>query len=812
MKKLLSIILVVLLCFGVLPTSSFAANEDIIVSAKGGTAQRGGTIRVPISLDANKGFVTLGLAVDYDSNVLEIVCPNHEDGKSCTAKRAPKVEKKVDFQVALDYDCANAGNNSQYHTVDPYLIQWAYNFDYYGVRKEICETGEIAAITFKVRDDAPLGDTKVDVIVDQASGYDRATRTFAGGEAIITICDHIYDNTCDAVCNLCGGTRSINHTYDNDCDAECNVCSFTRVPKDHIYDNACDAICNICGYERIPDEHKVETGYSFENSILYPFIYSNGVYSSTNNGNSYSTTATLTVLKDSPITIAYYTSTEKYYDELIVKHNSKSLVIASGINSWESITINAFKGDKIYLEHSKSLSSNSNYTVYFKIIPSDTLISADDVEPTCKDSVICNECGIVVKPALGHFYSNDCDAVCNVCGDFREAYHVYDNSYDTECNKCGFVRSAPKLAYKYSGTIALVPTDGYEYSCDGITWQSSNIFDNLTENTTYYFYHRQAGSGEETDLTLAVVLKASQLPPDAPIVLGYSDTVIQLLPQSNMEYSLDGIIWQKSNIFAKLSPATEYSFYQRLAENDFSEASAASDSITFTTAKVEQVLIPDAPTVLEVTSSRVILTPVDGCEYSIDGITWQSGNVFDNLSYSTEYTFYQRYAETDMYQAGATSKGKTVKTLKGVAPRPYNAPTLESKTHNYVVLNSVDGYEYSMDGVNWQSSNVFIGLLPKMNYTFYQRVAENDVYHASSASPALEVKTNAKPQYTLGDINGDTKINLKDLVTIAQYAAGWENVEFNDLALDVNGDYTVDLQDVNHLARYLAGWEDAVIY
>lgn len=62
-------------------------------------------------------------------------------------------------------------------------------------------------------------------------------------------------------------------------------------------------------------------------------------------------------------------------------------------------------------------------------------------------------------------------------------------------------------------------------------------------------------------------------------------------------------------------------------------------------------------------------------------------------------------------------------------------------------------------------------------------------------------------QHTLGDINDDENVNLKDLVTIAQYVAGWENLEVNEHAIDVNGDGKVDLQDVNHLARYLAGWD-----
>ena len=58
-----------------------------------------------------------------------------------------------------------------------------------------------------------------------------------------------------------------------------------------------------------------------------------------------------------------------------------------------------------------------------------------------------------------------------------------------------------------------------------------------------------------------------------------------------------------------------------------------------------------------------------------------------------------------------------------------------------------------------------------------------------------------------GDVNSDTMVNLKDLVTLAQVVAGWENIQYNIHAADINCDSTVDLQDVTHFARYLAGWQ-----
>jgi len=67
---------------------------------------------------------------------------------------------------------------------------------------------------------------------------------------------HVYDNNCDADCNVCGAERTpAEHVYENDCDADCNVCGAERTPASHVYDNACDASCNVCGADRTPAAH-----------------------------------------------------------------------------------------------------------------------------------------------------------------------------------------------------------------------------------------------------------------------------------------------------------------------------------------------------------------------------------------------------------------------------------------------------------------------------------------------------------------------------------------------------------------------------
>ena len=57
-----------------------------------------------------------------------------------------------------------------------------------------------------------------------------------------------------------------------------------------------------------------------------------------------------------------------------------------------------------------------------------------------------------------------------------------------------------------------------------------------------------------------------------------------------------------------------------------------------------------------------------------------------------------------------------------------------------------------------------------------------------------------------GDINGDTKVNMKDIVLLQQYLNGW-NVAIDEAAANVNGDSTINMKDIVLLQQYLNGWE-----
>lgn len=70
---------------------------------------------------------------------------------------------------------------------------------------------------------------------------------------------------------------------------------------------------------------------------------------------------------------------------------------------------------------------------------------------------------------------------------------------------------------------------------------------------------------------------------------------------------------------------------------------------------------------------------------------------------------------------------------------------------------------------------------------------------------------------TTGDLDGDKKVDLKDVAFLAKYIAQWDVVIYDEVAnvnfdFNDNGDDIVNLKDVVDLARYAVGWEGAVLY
>ncbi len=92
----------------------------------------------------------------------------------------------------------------------------------------------------------------------------------------------------------------------------------------------------------------------------------------------------------------------------------------------------------------------------------------------------------------------------------------------------------------------------------------------------------------------------------------------------------------------------------------YNGGATTTDNVSFTVGKATQAA-PAAPAAESVTGTSVTLKETDGYEYSMDGITWQAGNVFENLTADTEYTFYQRIAGDANHETSPASVGTKIK-------------------------------------------------------------------------------------------------------------------------------------------------------
>jgi hypothetical protein len=123
---------------------------------------------------------------------------------------------------------------------------------------------------------------------------------------------------------------------------------------------------------------------------------------------------------------------------------------------------------------------------------------------------------------------------------------------------------------------------------------------------------------------------------------------------------------------------------------------------------------PSVPVAEAIRATSVVLTAVDGCEYSIDGTNWQDSNTFSDLEVGTEYTFYIRYKATESTPASSVSMA-VISTLS--APVIYLNRTTSTKIEIY----PINDCEYSIDGADWTTDTVFSGLSRDTEYTVYAR-------------------------------------------------------------------------------------------
>ncbi len=325
-----------------------------------------------------------------------------------------------------------------------------------------------------------------------------------------------------------------------------------------------------------------------------------------------------------------------------------------------------------------------------------------------------------------------------------------------------------------------------QYSLDGGVFQSSNVFYPVASGTHSIVVMDENGcettiSADVSVPVLAVDLSVAQM----PLCSGSSDGSVIAQGQGGVppyQYSLNGGPFQSSNIFTDL-PAGDYTV-------------AVMDSGGFTIASIMQTLTAPPPIVVDATANinEVTVMANGGTApllYQLDSGSFQASNVFTDVSNGMHTVTVQDNNGCEM----------TTTVLVNLPPLQVVANVVQGVSCNddadgVISINASGGippYEYSLDGINFQSSDTFTDLAPND----YQPTVIDAVGQVLM-SPSVTIN-NPDPLVASGSAFGPV-ITVGAMGGTGNLTYSFDNMPFqseNEYEVISNGTYDVVIMDEN---------------
>ena len=275
-----------------------------------------------------------------------------------------------------------------------------------------------------------------------------------------------------------------------------------------------------------------------------------------------------------------------------------------------------------------------------------------------------------------------------------------------------------------TGSLTFAGINGtapYQYSIDGVNYQPGNTF-----------YGLPAGSINcwVKDANGCIGAKILQLSATSIDIVPTNSAGCANTGKANISanygatpyaYSLDGINYQTSGNFLNLGAAT-YTAYVKDATGCVSTRTFVIEVVPIlfdNNVYRASCLGNDGRIVINIWYGMNSLAGV--VSYSIDGINYQASNVFNNLTAGT----YTAFVRTSLGCFAASLPMILEQTAFGTVTANQSNSSSCVNNGTIQVNNSTGGlrpFSYSIDGINFQPSNVFSGLAPGV-YTVYEKDA-----------------------------------------------------------------------------------------
>ncbi len=192
MKKVISILIALVLTFALFCVPASAAGTGTLALSNAEGKQRD-TVTVNVNLNSNPGLITMKFTVSWGDG-LELTGVSNSGLLAGWTTPAPTISS-------------------------PYTLRWADSLSTTNSTK----TGKIATLTFKIKDNAPVGNKTVTLTFSESRDANGGKNTFGNATATVKVnCKtHSYGNTYTKIsdtqhsrtCSACSNVEKTNHTW-----------------------------------------------------------------------------------------------------------------------------------------------------------------------------------------------------------------------------------------------------------------------------------------------------------------------------------------------------------------------------------------------------------------------------------------------------------------------------------------------------------------------------------------------------------------------------------------------------------------------